>query len=99
MPAENDKIEVSVLGAVIRDGHHSLMKPATIRMALDAANGLQTQLPKMTPSGVVTVRRIKAKRNVEVFRFTMSDTSADWEGFELQNSDFVIFQWHVELNE
>jgi protein involved in polysaccharide export with SLBB domain len=90
-----DKISVTISGAVQATGPQSLGRPATIRVALDAAGGFATPTPQMKPADVITVRRPLRDRRVDVFRFSTSDTPK-WEQFELQDGDSVVFQWHIE---
>jgi protein involved in polysaccharide export with SLBB domain len=85
-----------ITGAVREQGSKSLAKPATIRMALDAAGGFATTTPQMKPADVITVRRPLGDRKVDVSRFSTSDVPPTWEEFELHDGDLVVFQGHIE---
>jgi hypothetical protein len=98
MPELNDKIEVGFRGAVSKGGLLLLTKPATIRSGLAAAGGLAPATAKMWPAGIIRVRRKREGRMFQNYQFDMADTPAEWEHFELQAGDAVIFQWHVEMN-
>jgi protein involved in polysaccharide export with SLBB domain len=90
-------LDVTISGAVCSPGHHLFRKAATIRSALEAAGGLAAETAQMRASGFITVRRPKAHRKVRVWRFNMTDAIKDWETFELETGDLVIFRWKVEF--
>jgi len=96
-PTEN--IHVTISGAVQTQGVHSLSKPATIRKGLDTAGGFAVPASQMKPANAITVRRPLGEHKVDVFRFSTSDVPPKWEDFELQDGDFVVFQWHIEPEE
>ena len=93
-PTEN--IHVTISGAVRAQGIHSLSRPATIRKGLDAAGGFAVPTSQMKAADTITVRRPLSDHRVDVFRFSTSDVPPKWEEFELQDGDFVVFQWHIE---
>lgn len=95
MSSLNNKIEVGFYGALNHGGKILLTEPATIKMGLDAVGGLATRKATMWPAGIVRVRRQVGGRMRQIRQFDMADTPAEWEHFELQSGDSVIFQWHV----
>ena len=99
MSESNDKIEVGFYGALNSGGRILLAKPATIKSGLDAVGGLAPTKATMWPEGTIRVRRRQNGRVVQIRQFDMSDIPAEWEHFELQAGDAVIFQWHVLMND
>ena len=95
----NDKIEVGFYGALNSGGRILLAKPATIRSGLDAVGGLAKAKATMWPAGTMRVRRAVNGRRTQIRQFDMADTTREWERFELQAGDSVIFQWHVEVSD
>jgi protein involved in polysaccharide export with SLBB domain len=91
-----ENIHVTISGAVQAQGLHSLSRPATIRKGLDAAGGFAVPTSQMKPADAITVRRPSGDHKVDVFRFSTSDVPPNWEEFELQNGDFVVFRWRIE---
>ena len=99
VPQLKGKISVGLRGAVRKGGRLLVASPATIRTGLDAAGGLAATTRQMRPAGIVSVRRKQDGRYVEIAKFDMSATPAEWEHFELQDGDSLIFGWHVKANE
>ena len=99
MPELSDRVSVGLRGAVRKGGRILVARPATIRTGLDAAGGLAAATAQMRPAGVVSVRRKQNGRYVEIAKFDMSATPAEWERFVLEDGDSLIFGWHVETNE
>jgi hypothetical protein len=89
-------VDVLVSGAVVHVGHHLIPGPATVEAALEEAGGL-VRRPQMWAAGPITIRRRRASRKVDVWRFNLNDPEPQaWRKFELQSGDLVIFAWHIE---
>ena len=89
------RIDVQVGGAVVAAGLHRLPPGAILRDAIDIAGGFAAGTAEMRPSGIVTVRRTRGDREVDVFQFVVTDVPTRWQELPLQSGDLIVAQWDV----
>ena len=89
-------VEVTISGAVRRQGSRCIPLPATVAGALVAAGWLAHSRRRWT-SGIVTIRRPRGGKDDEEWRYDISTQPiSEWGRFLLRSGDCVIFHWHME---